>query len=182
MCLSSIYLQENVPPEVKAVLTSETEQNKISFPKRPILRSEKQLPSLITEATLLLMSKESYSRIIVEIDPGEVFGFVVVCDGKVIYKENCFSVEEVLGKAKEVSSINVGVKEIFIKIGNGVPVYRELAQALDETMPQNVVLEVVSEAETNLPLKDRSRRIRHISSATKIACRAGRILHRRTKC
>jgi hypothetical protein len=60
-----------------------------------------------------------------------------------------------------------------------------LVKSLDESMPQNVVLQVVNEAGTNLPVthNKRSRRIRHIASAIKIAGRAGTTYSReRSRC
>jgi len=44
-----------------------------------------------------------------------------------------------------------------------------------------VVLEVVSEVGTNLPLSKRSRGLKHITSATRIAARTGNIYLRREK-
>jgi hypothetical protein len=70
---------------------------------------------------------------------------------------------------------------VTVKIGNGVPIYRELLQDLDDALPPEVKLEVVGEFGTNRPLKEnrRSRKIRHISSAIRIAGRSGRIVERR---
>jgi len=52
---------------------------------------------------------------------------------------------------------------------------------LDDSLPAEAVLEVVGEAGTNKPLKENkhSRGVRHISSATCIAGRSGKIVPRR---
>jgi hypothetical protein len=181
----SLVPGEAVPFEIKAVITTEAEKPKISFGKILVFKNEEEVPKLVTEVTLILQGKEAYGKIVIGVDPGAVFGFAVLADGKVIYRENCFSVQEVVDKAKEVLITNLGVKAIFIKIGNGVPIYKELVKALDESLPQNVVLQVVNETGTNLPLthNKRSRRIRHITSAIKIAGRAGTIYQReRSRC
>jgi hypothetical protein len=62
-----------------------------------------------------------------------------------------------------------------------VPIYKELLEDLDNVLPPQVVLEVVSEAGTNKPLKEnkRSRGVRHISSAKRIAVRVGKFAPRR---
>jgi hypothetical protein len=75
------------------------------------------------------------------------------------------------------------VTTVLVKIGNGVPVYKELLEAMDEALPPKIELEVVNEAGTNSPLKEnkRSRRIRHISSAKRIAGRTGYIFPRRNR-
>jgi hypothetical protein len=181
----SLVPGESVPFEVKAVITTEAEKPKISFEKILVFRSEEELPKLVTEVILILQGKEAYGKIVIGVDPGTVFGFAALADGKVIYRENCFSVQEVVDKAKEVLITNLGGREIFIKIGNGVPIYKELVKALDLSLPQNVVLQIVNETGTNLPLthNKRSRRIRHITSAIKIAGRTGTIYPRElSKC
>ena len=80
---------------------------------------------------------------------------------------------------KVTQNVNYTKTNVAVKIGNGVPVYREILQALDEALPPQVVLEVVGEAGTNKPQKRRSRKIRHISSAIRIAGRSGYVYPRR---
>ncbi len=105
-----------------------------------------------------------------------------MADGKVIEEGNCFSTKEVINSIlKILRNVNFAVTSVSVKIGNGVPVYKELLEDLDDALPSQVVLEVVSEAGTNKPLKEnkRSRGVRHISSATRIAGRTGNIVPRR---
>ena len=82
---------------------------------------------------------------------------------------------------KVLRNVNFEVTNVSVKIGNGVPVYKEMLEDLDDALPPQVALEVVGEAGTNKPLKEnkRSRRVRHISSATRIAGRNGNIIPRR---
>ncbi|MCW4023666.1 MAG: hypothetical protein NWF01_01345 [Candidatus Bathyarchaeota archaeon] len=181
----SLIPGQALPAQVKAVITTQTEQDKVNFEKILIFGcTEEELPRLLTEANRILQGKDSYEKIVVGIDPGEVIGFAVVADGKVIYRENCFSVQDAVYKAREVLNTNLGVKGVLIKIGNGVPVYKKVVEALDESLPQNVKLEIVDEAGTNLPLNHniRSRRLRHIASAIRIASRNGKVYSRGTKC
>jgi hypothetical protein len=72
-----------------------------------------------------------------------------------------------------LKTINFAVTSVSVKIGNGVPVYKELLEDLDYALPPQVMLEVVGEAGTNRPQKLHSRKIRHISSAIRIAGRNG---------
>ncbi len=107
---------------------------------------------------------------------------VALGDGKVIEEGNCFSSKEVIDSIlKILRNVNFAVTSVSVKIGNGVPVYKELLKDLDDSLPPQVVLEVVGEAGTNKPLKEnkRSRGVRHISSATRIAGRSGNIVPRR---
>jgi hypothetical protein len=61
-----------------------------------------------------------------------------------------------------------------------VTVYKELLEGLNGALPPQGVLEVVSEAGTNKPLKEYklSRGVRHIASAKCMAGRAGYIIPR----
>ena len=105
-----------------------------------------------------------------------------MADGKVIEEGNCFSTKEVIDSIlKILRNVDFAVTSVSVKIGNGVPVYKELLEDLDDALPPQVALEVVSEAGTNKPLKEnkRSRGVRHISSATRIAGRRGNIIPRR---
>ena len=105
-----------------------------------------------------------------------------MADGKVIEEGNCFSTQEVINSIiKTIRNVNFSLTSVSVKIGNGVPVYKELLEALDDALPPEVALEVVGEAGTNRPLKEnkRSRGIRHISSAIRIAGRTGYIIQRR---
>lgn len=136
----------------------------------------------MAEVKRLLLGKEAFERIVIGLDPGEATGLAVMADGKVIEEGNCYSTQEVKSTiTKIIKNTNFSQTAVSVKIGNGVPVYRELLEALDEALPPQVVLEVVGEAGTNKPLKENghSRGIRHISSAIRIAGRSGHVVSRR---
>jgi len=119
---------------------------------------------------------------VIGIDPGEVTGLAVIADGKVVDKANCLSIREVNNKIKSIlKNVNLSATNVKIKIGNGVPAYKELIEALDNTLPPKVILEAVNEAGTNLPLSKRSRSLRHITSATRIGTRVGYIYQRKER-
>jgi hypothetical protein len=144
--------------------------------------NEGELDNLVDEVKIILQGKEAYKKIVIGIDPGEAIGVAVIADGKVIEEGNCFSTQEVVNSIiKSIRNVNFSLTSVSVKIGNGVPVYKELLEALDDVLPPEVVLEVVGEAGTNRPLKEnkRSRKIRHISSAIRIAGRVGYITPRR---
>jgi hypothetical protein len=178
----SLIPGEPVPSEVKIVITTEKEQPLIMFDKVLVFNFESELDKLMSMVTIGLLGKESYEKIVIGIDPGEVNGLAVIADGKVIDKANCVGIIEAVNKIKGIlKNVNLSATAVRIKIGNGVPAYKELIEALDNTLPPQVVLEVVSEAGTNLPLHKRSRRLRHITSATRIATRVGYIYPRKEK-
>ena len=172
----------SVPSEVKLVITTKQEREKVHFGNVIIFSSEDELDSLMSAVTIKLQGKEFYEKMVIGIDPGEVNGLAVVADGKVVDKANCLSIQEVTNKIKSIlKNVNLSATAVKIKIGNGVPAYHELIERLDDALPAKVVFEVVSEAGTNLPLHKRSRGLRHITSATRIAARVGYIYVRDRK-
>jgi hypothetical protein len=178
----SLVPGQSEPAEVKVVITTEKEKCLVKNENILVFSSENELDSLVNKVKRILQGKEAYEKILIGIDPGESIGLVVIADGKVIEEGNCFSTHEVINSIiKTIGNVNFAVTSVSVRIGNGVPVYRELVEALDDALPPEIELEVVGEAGTNLPVKNnkRSRRIRHISSAIRIAARTGYIVPRR---
>jgi len=178
----SLVPGETVPTEVKAVITTEKEKRRINHEKVLVYESETEPDSLINEVMKLLQGKEAYEKIVVGIDPGEVFGLAVIADGKVNETANCFSIQEVLKKTENIlKNVDVSSTAVTIKIGSGIPTYKELIETFDRALPPEVVLQVVSEAGTNRPLNHNKHRrgLRDIASAIRIAGRAGHMYPRR---
>ncbi len=172
---------ESVPSEVKVVLTTEKEKSLINHGKILILPDGEEMDSLVDEVKRILEGKEAYEKIVVGVDPGGAIGLAAIADGKVIAENNCFSIRELIeGILKIVKNVNFSLTKIIVKIGNGVPIYQEIVNGLDEALPPQVRLEVVNERGTNQPIKKvgRSRKIRHISSAIRISARTGYIVPR----
>jgi hypothetical protein len=172
---------EPVPSEVKVVITTEKERHLVIHEKILILPEEDELDALVNAVKLILQGKEKYEKVIVGVDPGGAIGLAVMADGKVIEENNCFSINElVLSLQKLVKDIDFSLTNVSVKIGNGVPIYQEIVENLDSALPPQVALEVVNEKGTNQPLKEnkRSRKIRHISSAKRIAARTGYVVPR----
>ena len=180
----SLTPKDPIPAEVKVVLTTKEEQHLIKHEKTLVYQDGADLEALIREALRLTHGKEYYEKIVIGVDPGEVFGWAILADGKVIETGNCFSVEEALDKiANIVASIERGsVTTVSVKIGDGVPACKEkLLQALDDVLPLNVTLESVSEAGTDRYLSENKHRrgLRDIVSAIRIAGRNGHAFPRR---
>ena len=178
----SLIPNESVPSRVKLIITTEAEKSRVEFDRVLIFRGETELENLISEVKRVLLGKIAFEKIIIGIDPGDAIGVAVLADGKVIEEGNCYSSQEMVNSIlKVLRTVSFSVTGVIVKIGNGVPVHKELLKDLDNTLPSQVVLEVVSEEGTNRPLKkhSRSRKIRHISSAIRIAGRNGHVLARR---
>jgi hypothetical protein len=165
-----------VPAQIKVIITTPIEKNQINFDKTLVFTSEDILDDLTIEIKRMLLGKEAYGKIIIGIDPGMATGLAMIADGNIIKVENCFSSKEVINSiAKTIKNVNFDQTSVCVKIGNGVPIYKDLLEALDQALPPQIILEVVSERGTNKPLKEnkRSRTVRHISSAIRIAGRSG---------
>jgi len=180
----SLIPKEPIPIEIKAVITTEKEQHFINHEKVLVYQEGVEPEALINEALQIVQGKEYYEKIVIGIDPGEIFGLAVLADGKVIETGNCFSVEETLDKIENILK-NLGKTStisVSVKVGNGVRTYKEkLLRVLDDALPSNITLESVSEAGTNRHLSETKHRrgLRDIVSATKIAGRNGHIFPRR---
>jgi hypothetical protein len=178
----SLVPGETVPTDVKVVITTEQEKHLINNEKILVYNGETEPDATTTEVLKILQGKEFYERIVIGVDPGEVFGLAVIADGKVNETGNCFSIQEALAKISSViKNVDLSSTAVSIKIGSGVPTYKELIETLDLTLPPEVVLEVVSEAGTNRVLNENKHRrgLRDIASAIRIAGRAGHIYPRR---
>jgi hypothetical protein len=178
----SLVPGEPVPTEVKAVITTEKEKQRINHEKVLVYESGTDPDALANEVLKILQGKEAYEKIIVGVDPGEVFGLAVIADGKVNETANCFSIQEVLKKTENtLKNVDVSSTAVTIKIGSGIPTYKELIEAFDRALPPQVVLQVVSEAGTNRALNHNKHRrgLRDIASAIRIAGRAGHVYPRR---
>jgi hypothetical protein len=178
----SLVPGETVPIDVKVVITTEQEKHLIHNKKILVYDGETAPDDAANEIRKILQGKEAYEKIVIGIDPGEVFGLAVIADGKVNETGNCFSVSETLAKVKSVIlEVDFSATTVTIKVGNGVPTYKELIEAFNAALPAELTLEVVSEAGTNRPLKHNKHRrgLRDIASAIRIAGRAGHIYPRR---
>ncbi len=178
----SLIPGEAIPARVKVVLTTPEEKAKVDYNKILVLECDQEVDSLVVEVKKVLLDKEACERIVVGIDPGQAIGLAVIADGKVIEEATCRSSREVTNTIlKVLKTVDFSATNVSVKVGNGVPVYRELTRDLDDAMPPEVYLEVVGEAGTNRPQKVHSRKVRHISSAIRIAGRTGQIVKRRGK-
>jgi hypothetical protein len=178
----SLVPGETVPAKVILVITTEPEKNLVKHDKILVFHNENELDNIVNEVRKTLLGKEKYEKIVIGLDPGEATGLAVLADGKVIEQSNCYSAHEVVNTIlKSISNIDYSQTSVIVKIGNGVPLYRVLLEELDTALPPEITLEVVGEAGTNKPYqeKHRSRKIRHISSAIRIAGRNGRKVERR---
>jgi hypothetical protein len=178
----SIIPGQSIPVGVKVLITTEKERHLVDHDKILIynMSLEADTEYLGSEVVRILQGKEAYEIVVIGIDPGEVFGLAVIADGMVIHTDNCFSIKEVQNEIKNILKvIDITLSAITVKIGSGVPIYKELLEKLDSTLPDNVILEIVGEQGTNRNISSGRRRgLRDIVSAIRIAGRTGKVYHR----
>jgi hypothetical protein len=154
----SLLPGQSVPAKIKLVITTPEEKHLVGHEKILIFQGEDKLDSLIDEVKKTLLGKEAFARIIFGLDPGVATGLVAVADGKVIEEGNCFSSEEVICSIiKILGNVDFAITSVSVKIGNGVPIYKEMLGELDNALPHQIPVEVVDEAGTNKPLKENKR-------------------------
>jgi len=168
--------------EIRAVITTPQERHLVSHSKILAYSPETDPEILGIEIMRILQGKETYETFIIGVDPGEVFGIAVVADEFVVDTENCDSVRAVANKIRNtLRTLDPSKTETTVKIGNGVPLFKELLDTLDAELQPEVKLEIVGEAGTNrYTREDKHRRgFRHMASAIQIARRKGYVYPRR---
>ncbi|UCE16532.1 MAG: hypothetical protein JSV12_02670 [Candidatus Bathyarchaeota archaeon] len=179
----SLTPREPVPLSVKVVITTKKERHLITHPNVLIYNEEKDPATVVDKALRLAEGKKSYDRVVIGVDPGKTFGLAVLGDGNVLETVTCSSSEETVNTVTKVlnkapAAINV------VKIGNGAPAYtKQLLSLLDETLPEETMMEVVSEAGTSRFGREAThkREGKDVRSAIKIAERRGNVFHRKRK-
>lgn len=180
----SLTPYETIPIEIKVVITTEGEKTLMHHEKILTYCEGVEPEALVNEAVNIAEGREHFEKIVIGIDPGEVFGLAFLADGKVVETENCFSVEETLEKIK-ITLKNLGttsIASISVKVGDGVPACKErLLRDLDIELPSSVMLESVSEVGTSRYLDNTKHRrgLRDMVSAIRIAGRNGHVFPRR---
>jgi len=178
----SLSPDESVPVEIRVVVTTQNEKQKITHAKILVYDPKIDPEVLGSEIVKVLHGKENCGRIVIGVDPGEAFGLAVIADDTVIDTENCFSIKETLQMIKRtLRTVDFSRTSVTTKIGSGVPIYNDLLKLLDEELPPQVLLQIVGEAGTNFctPEVKNRRGFRHMVSATHIARRPGYVYSRR---
>lgn len=184
----SLTPREQVPMEIKVVITTEKERPLISHENILTFKEDEDPQVVVNQALQQIERKDSYEKIVIGVDPGEVLGLAVLADGRVIRTGNCFSIKETVDEIENIikSLKDVKTSTFTVKVGDGIPDYKEkLLKALDGRLPSNVELESVSEAGTDRYITEAKHRrgIRDIASAIKIARRNGqKFVRGKTQC
>ncbi len=172
---------DSIPLNIKVVITTNEERNSIKHPNVLIFENGSNPESVIDEAILSFQGKRSYEKVVVGVDPGKTYGVAVLGDDNVLETFSCSDLEEtvkvILGELKRVPA-NFSV----VKVGDGAPAYTKgLLHLLNEALPQETVIEIVSEAGTSHFRNETIHRrgLRDAMSAIEIAGRTGKTFLRK---
>jgi len=179
----SLTPRDPVPPSVRVVITTGKERHLITHPDVLIFNEEKDPTTVVNEALRLVEGKKIYEKVVIGVDPGETFGLAVLGDGNVLETVTCSNLEETVSTVmKFLNRAPAAVN--MVKIGNGAPAYtKQLLNLLDEALPEETAMEVVSEAGTSRFEREATHRReeKDVMSAIKIAERRGNIFHRKRR-
>jgi len=171
---------DSVPLDAKVVITTREERNVVKHPTVLIFDLASDPATVIDEAIRVVEGKRSYEKVVVGVDPGKTYGVAILGDDNVLKTMDCSSLEET------VSTVVDGLDKVpatvsVVKVGNGAPTYaKELLHLLDEALPRQVTIEVVSEAGTSRFTSETAHRrgLRDVMSAIEIAGRKGQVFPR----
>lgn len=177
----SLKPHDEIPLYINAVITTKEERDLINHPNILIFNDEVGAESVIDEAVRVAEGKRSYDKVIIGVDPGKTSGLAVLADGKVLETVSCSSLEEAVDKILKTLE-RVPAVASLVRIGAGTPIYtKKLLRSLDRALPEEVVIETVSEAGTSHFMRETTHRrgARDAMSAIRIAERNGEVFQRR---
>jgi hypothetical protein len=170
-----------IPLHIKVVLTTEEESHQVSHPQIIIFGQDSNPEAVVDEAILIVQGKQGYEKVVVGVDPGKTYGIAILGDNKVLATLTSSNVDK--ASHLVVDSLKRFPAEAkVVRVGNGPPEYTQtLLDSLDKALPEETLVEIVSEAGTSrLTNKSVNRRVlKDAVSAIKIAGRNGRILSRK---
>ncbi len=170
-----------VPLYIKVVITTKEESHQVSHPKLLLFEQGSNPESVVDEAILIVQGKRNYEKLVVGVDPGKTYGIAILGDNKVLETLTSSNIE------KTVSHIVDTVKRFpatmkIVRVGNGPPEYtKNLLSSLDEELPEDTLMEIVSESGTSRLVNNSINRrgLRDTVSAIEIAGRNGHTFSRK---
>jgi len=172
---------DSIPLDSKVVITTNEERRWVTHSNVLIFDPETNPATVIDEAIRVVQGKSNYDKVVVGVDPGKTCGVAVLGDDSILETINCSSLEETVNTIRD-SLKKAPATVNIVKVGNGAPTYtKELLHLLDETIPRDAIIEIVSEAGTSHLMNETAHRrgLRDMMSAIEIARRRGQAFSRK---
>jgi hypothetical protein len=170
-----------VPLDIKVVITTRDESHLISHPQILPFEQGSNPESVVDKAILTVQGKQGYEKVVVGVDPGKTCGIAVLGDDKVLKTLTASNIEDAAHLV--VDRLKRFPAEVrVVRVGNGPPEYtKTLLSSLDEYLPEETLMEIVSEAGTSRVMNNSVNRrvLRDAVSAIEIAGRKGRVFSRK---
>ena len=170
-----------VPLDVKVVLTTKEESHQVSYPQILVFEQGSNPESVVDHALLIVKGKQGYEKLVVGVDPGKTYGIAIIGDNKVLETVTTSNTEDAAHTILDSLKRFPAEAEV-VRVGEGPPKYaKTLLSLLDKALPEETLIEIVSEAGTSrLTNNSVNRRvIKDAVSAIKIAGRHGRTFSRK---
>jgi hypothetical protein len=142
---ASLSFKDIIPPNVGVVLTTPNEAPRIDFPEKISVPPGSDINAIINEAKRRMRGPETYSRLVIGIDPGNRPGFAVVGGGNVLYTSQLGRPEDVKDITKDIINL-YPAKEVIVRVGHGDPTNRN--RIINSLSELNVIIEIVDERST----------------------------------
>ncbi|HID15434.1 MAG TPA: hypothetical protein EYP16_01335 [Candidatus Atribacteria bacterium] len=170
----SVLPQEDLPKEIKVVLTSSFESSIVNHQNK-IIVSEDNINEALFKAICAIKNKKHFNQLIFGIDPGATYGLVVLADGELISHKLFKNIENLISYINLFSSFPS--KMLVIKIGTGSKKYlKKFLMAIKSISLSNFKLELVDER-SSIPFFVKDFNFQSdIKSAYGIALSRGRLL------
>jgi hypothetical protein len=172
---------DSIPLDIKVVITTKEESQQVTHPQVIIFEQGTNPESVVDRALLVVQGKRSYEKVVVGVDPGKTYGIALLGDDKVLETLTSPSIEMAINLILDwVNRFPATTKEVHV--GNGPKKYtKRLIQLLNEKLPEETMIKIVSEAGTSHTVGEyiNRRGLRDTVSATEIALRKGKIFARK---
>ena len=181
LSFSSLKPWDPIPLYIKVVITTKEESHQVSHPQVLLFEKGSNPESVVDEAILIVQGKRSYERVIVGVDPGKTYGIALLGDDKVLETLTSSILEEAVNLVVDcIKRFPTMVR--VVRVGNGPPEYtKRLIRSLNEDLPKEIMIEIVSEAGTSHLMSESVNRrgLRDAVSAIAIARRNGKVFPRK---
>lgn len=182
----SLSPTDPIPINVRAIITTELEKNKISdiYNLQKFVYNSDDEPALIIEQVIqLLMGKKTYDKLVFGVDPGKSIGLAVMVDGSILETQILSNIEDVAKKIVRIMN-KIDSKEKKVKIGKGSSVFHSsFIKILKKELPPEAIIELIEEKGTTKHSRFlfQKKMPKDIDSAIRISLREGKEINRRRK-